>query len=274
VSSKKIDDNNRISIGSKHLGWVPVAQMRISERAQRAHNSPASRKLISHIADHFDPDLFETPVVNLRDGVYYVMEGGHRYLALVEMGYEDQQVQCWVYTGLSEAEEAGMFLSLNDKKAISGMAEFKIALVAGRLVQCDIERIVLAAGLKIGNGHEAIGCVSALTKTYHRGAKVLQQTVETLYAAYGYAGFSSKVVEATGMFLATYEGQVDLDRLKKTLAGLHLNVTGLLQRGEKIRLRYGHNQAVSIAAAMVEVYNFRAPRDMKLNGWWSTLDAA
>lgn len=273
-AKSEYDIDNRISTGGKHLGWVPVAQMRISERAQRAHNSPASRKLISHIADHFDPDLFETPVVNLRDGVYYVMEGGHRYLALMEMGYEDQHVQCWIYTGLSEAEEAGMFLSLNDKKAISGMAEFKIALVAGRPDQCDIERIVLAAGLRIGSGRDAIGCVGALMKTYDRGPKVLQQTVETLYTAYGYPGFAAKVVEAMGMFLSSYEGQVDLERLKKRLSETRLGVTGLLQESEKIRARYGHSQPVSIAAAMVEVYNRRLPNAQKLNGWWSTLAVA
>src|SRR5581483_3839785 len=48
-------------------------------------------------------------VVSCRDGCYYIMDGRHRFEALkrwLGTGWEEQQIQCWVATGLTEKEEA------------------------------------------------------------------------------------------------------------------------------------------------------------------------
>lgn len=272
-SSSSSQPNDRVDTGKKHLAWVPISEMRISERAQRDHNTRDSQLRIAKIAKEFDPDKFGTPDVNLRDGLYYVMDGGHRVLALKLLGWEDQKVQCWLYEGLTEEEEAEFFLSHNaDAKQVAGMELFKKALVANRTKQTDIDRIVRAAGMKIGSQQEAIGCIAALTITYDRSPAILCNTVTVLRAAYDYPGFRSKVVEATGLFLSVYENKVDMERLIDRLQKAPGGVNGLLGRANIIRDRYATTVIQAVAASMVEMYNKGTPAKAKLNGWWSTFN--
>ena len=262
----------RIDGGSKRLEWVPIAQMRISPRAQRAHNSPSSRAHIEDIAANFDPDKAGTLTVNFRDGIYWVMDGGHRYHAYVQMGWEDQSVQCWTYRDLTEAEEAEYFLSLNKVKTVSGMDLFQKALVAKRPVQTDIDRVVRSQDLSIGKGRDAISCVGAVSKIYESGgAGVLAATVRVIRDSYGSPGFAAKVVEGTGLFISNYENTFDESTLVERLGAKKGGVNGLVGEAERIKKKYGVPLAVGVAAAVVETYNAGRGGN-KLNGWWSTFN--
>lgn len=262
----------RISSGDKRLQWVPVDKMRISPRAQRAHDKPGSRARIQHIADNFDPDKFGTLTVSQREGLFWIIDGGHRYMAVLAIGWEDQDLQCWVYHGLSEDNEADKFLDLNNVKSVSAMDKFKVGVVAKRETECDIDRIVRAANLSIGHGADAIGCVSALSKTYTSGGpRVLATTTRVIRDAYGTPGFSAKVTEGVGLFVSNYENIFDEARLVDKLSHKHGGVNGLLQRAELIKKQYGVTVAVGVAAAAVETYN-QGRGGNKLNGWWSTFN--
>lgn len=262
--------DSRISSGDKHLEWVPVAEMRISPRAQRKHDSTSSKAKIQYIADNFDPDKAGTLTVNLRAGIYWVIDGGHRYHALLLMGWEDQYIQCWVYTDLSEAQEADKFLSLNDVKQVSGMDKYLRAIVAKRPAESDIDRVVRAADLRVGNGREAIGCVGAITKVYtNSGPKILATVLRIIRDAYGLPGFASKVTEGMGLFVSNYENVFNEELLVQRLGSKKGGVNGLLGEAERIRIKYGVSLAIAVAAAIVETYN-RGRGGARLVGWWST----
>lgn len=269
---RRSNAERRAATRSAHLEWVPIAKMRISPRAQRKHDTPGSKARIDNIANNFDPDKAGTPDVNLRDGFYWVMDGGHRYYAYIQMGWEDQSVQCWVYRDLTEAEEAEFFLTTNDVKPVSGMDKFQRALVAKRPLECDIDRIVRAADLTIGGGRDAIGCVGAVTKTYVSGGPgVLAATMRIIRDSYGTPGFSARVTEGTGLFVANYENTFDETLLVERLGAKKGGVNGLLGQAEQIKKRYGVPLAVGVAAAVVETYNAGRGGN-KLNGWWSTFN--
>jgi hypothetical protein len=245
--------------------------MRISPRAQRHHDKPGSLAHTADIADNFDPDRFGTPIVNARDGIFWVIDGGHRYLALIALGWEDQQIQCWVYHGLSEHDEADMFLDLNKVKPVSAMDKFQVAIVAKRETECDIDRIVRAQDLTVGSGVQAIGCVAAISKTYTNGGpSVLGTTMRVIRDAYGLPGFSARTTEGIGLFVANYENTFDEARLIDRLGRKHGGVNGLINRSQQIKDSHGVSGAVGIAAAAVEVYNAGRGGGGKLNGWWST----
>ncbi len=276
---KPVVEENRISSGDKHLEWVPVGAMRISPRSQRRHDSKSSKEKIEDIFSNFDLDKFGTLTVNLRDGVYWVIDGGHRYLAVIKWfgeGWETQELQCWTYHGLTEAEEADKFLALNDVKQVSIMDKFQQALVAGHETETDIDRVVRLAGLSIGTGHESIGCVGAVSKTYAIGGpKVLATTLRVIRESYGNPGFSSKVTEGVGKFVANHENVFSEDFLVQKLTAKKGGVAGLVEEARLIQLRYGVSLATSVAAAVVETYNkgrgTNGPRPPKLEGWWATL---
>ena len=101
---KPFVEDGHISSGDKHLEWIACGDMQISPRAQRKHDSASSRTKIEDIATNFDPDKFGTLTVNLRDGVFYIIDGGHRYLGVIRWfgdDWEVQKLQCWTYRGLS-----------------------------------------------------------------------------------------------------------------------------------------------------------------------------
>lgn len=255
----------RIGSEAKHLQWVPIQQMRVSSRAQREQR----QSHIDHIASNFDPDKFGTPTVNDRDGIFWIIDGGHRVKALIQMGYEDQQVQCWVYRDLTEEEEAEKFLSLNDVKPVTGMDKFKVSVVAGRELESDIDRIVRAAGLSVGRGENGIGAVGALHKAYkNAGPRGLATVLRIIRDSYGMPGFSSKVIEGVGLFVAEYENVFAEDRVVATLSKYMGGVNGLLGRAESIKKAHAVPAAQGLAAATVEAYNKGRGGD-KIPGWFA-----
>ena len=102
------------------LRWVPLTQMRINPLAQRDLNQAR----VSKLAAAFEPEKMDAPTVNHRGDWYYLIDGQHRIAALKEWlaSWQGQQVQCWTYEGLSEAEEAEKFLALNDTLPVRAFA--------------------------------------------------------------------------------------------------------------------------------------------------------
>ena len=145
------------------LRWVLLSQMRVNPLAQRELR-PAR---VSRLAAEFDVEQMGTPTVSYRGDWYYLIDSQHRIEALkVWLGaWEDQQVQCWCYEGLTEADEAGVFLKLNDTLTVRCFDRFKVAVAAGRTTEADIDRIVRALGLRIsanrgGGGISATGTLA------------------------------------------------------------------------------------------------------------------
>ena len=151
------------------LRWVPLTQMRVNPLAQRELR-PAR---VSRLAAEFDVEQMGTPTVSHRGDWYYLIDGQHRIEALkIWLGtWEDQQIQCWCYEGLSEADEAEVFLKLNDTLTVRCFDRFKVAVQAGRTTEADIDRIVRALGLRISanRGSGGISAAGTLARVYARG---------------------------------------------------------------------------------------------------------
>lgn len=253
------------------LRWVPLALMRVSPLAQRELNQAR----VDRIAASFDVEQIGTPTVNERDGRYYIIDGQHRVAAMNEIGWGDQQVQCFTYKGLTESEEAEKFLKLNDVLAVSAFARFRVGVQAGREVECDIDRIVRAQGLCVSQDkHEgAISAVGTLTKLYQRaGAKVLARTLRIIRDAYGSAGLEAPVIDGLGLLCGRYNGDLEDQLAIAKLANLMGGVNGLLGKAEIIRRQTGQPRNQSVAAAAVEIIN--AGRGGKKLPSWFREDAA
>ena len=155
------------------------------------------------------------------------------------------------------------------------MDKFLRAIVAERPLECDINRIVRAADLTIGTSRDSIGCVGAITKTYHSGGpRALCTTLRILRDSYGIPGFASKVTEGMGIFVTNYENVFNEEALVARLSAKKGGVTGLRGEAEIIKIKYGVSVATAVAAAIVETYNRPqgARRGPRLQGWWDTLN--
>lgn len=248
------------------LRWVPIARMTVSPLSQRELNQAR----VDHIVATFDLEQIGTPTVNFRDGCYWIIDGQHRVQALREIGWGDQQVQCWAYEGLSEEEEAEKFLKLNDYLAVNALAKFRVAVQAGRPVECDIDRIVRSLGLvvsadKVPGG---IGAVGTLRRVYDRGgAATLRQALALVRDVYGDPGLEAAVIDGFGLFVQRYISDVDLALVTNQLTKAHGGVHGLLGRAENLRRLTGNQKNHCVAAAIVETVN-AGRGGKKIPTWW------
>lgn len=236
------------------LKWVPITLMAVNPLAQRELNQAR----VDRIAASFDVEQIGTPTVNKRDGKFFIIDGHHRIKAMMEIGWGDQQVQCWTYEGLSEQEEAERFLKLNDVLAVSAFARFRVGVQAGRTMECDIDRIVRANGCVVTQDQieGAVAAVGTLCRIYQRGgAKVLGRTLRIIRDAYGTPGLDAAVLDGIGLLCGRYNGDLEDELAVLKLGKIHGGHNGLLGRAEMIRRSTGQPRNQSVAAAAVEIIN-------------------
>lgn len=261
-ASKKVERRAR-------LRWVPLGKVRVSPLAQRelvqAH--------VDHLLAEFDPELVGNPHVSERDGWFYVVDGQHRLEALKAWlgdGWEGQQVQCWTYTDLGEAEEADLFDRLNDVRAVNSFDKFRIRVNAGRHIETDIERQVRLEGLVISKDKVpgAIRAVGTLRRVYERSdAATMGRALRIIRDAYGDAGLEAPVIDGLGHLCQRYNGQLDEETAVKRLSTAHGGVNGLIAKAEVLRKQTGNAKAHCVAAAAVDIIN-RGKGGAKLPSWW------
>lgn len=248
------------------LEWVPISMMRVSAQSQREQK----RAFVEHIVAEFDVDQLGNPTVSKRGGWYHIMDGQHRIGALREMGWGDQLIQCWVYEGLTEAEEAEKFLQLNDTLTPTAFAKFRIGVQAQREEECAIDGVVRAAGLVVSQDKipGAIAAVGTLRRVYSRtDAATLSRTLGIIRDAYGDPGMEAAVIDGIGYLCGRYNGELDTPVAVERLGRVHGGVNGLLGEAEKLRLGTGNAKGQCVAAAAVTIIN-RARGGKKLPSWW------
>lgn len=254
------------------LAWIPLNKVRVNPLAQREQVQARIDKLVTE----FDPEQLGFPTVNLRDGHYWVIDGAHRIAALKEwLGeWEAQQVQCQTYEGLSEEEEAEVFLKLNDTLAVQAYAKFRIGVQAGRPEEVEVDKVVRQCQLRVSQdkGDGAIGAVGTLMRVYRRGGPLtLARTLLIIRDAYGDAGLEASVIDGIGLLCNRFNGDLDDVKLVQRLSGAHGGVNGLLGKAENLRKSTGNVRAHCVAAAAVEINN-GGRGGKKLPSWWKADD--
>lgn len=253
-----------------HLKWVRLGDLSVNPVAQREFRPGWGRQILAN----FDLDKFQVPHVNRRaDGSLFIMEGQHGTWAYRQwIGDDNQQVQVWLYDGLTEQEEAEFFLSLNNKKSIGALDKFKVAVVAERELEADIDRIVRANGCKIsGSGQTAnsISAVGALTRIYNKfGGGTLGETLRVIRDSFGDGGFERVNLLGVAMFLARYQ-DADRSHLVKQLASLRNGSKGLIQKANLIRAQMGVRPDEASAAAVTDIFN-AGRGGKKVPDWWKS----
>lgn len=255
-----------------HLRWIAIRELRVNPRAQREFRSQQA----AAIAADLDLEALGYPVVNRRDGHYYIVDGQHRVAALKLIGYGDQQIQCDCLEGLTEAEEAELFLRRDARRAVSTFDRFRIGLTAERVRERDIERIVLGTGLCVSRSKtvaNGISCVGTLIKVYDQlGGQVLGRALRIIRDAYGEPGLEAPLIHGLGLVCHRYNGMLQDDVAVLKLSDLHGGAGGLTGKAHKIRERTGNSVPQCVAAAAVEVINRGAKP--KLTNWFSGEDGA
>lgn len=251
---------------------VPINEMRTppalvtQRRFRKAHGD--------RIAAELDLNKLGLPIVNHRDGIYWLVDGQHRIYGLRQNGFKDELLECQVYENLTDAEMADTFLGADDRKAVPLFDKFHIACTAGHVRERDIQRTVETQGLKISQGgtdENSIGAIAALGKVYDRaGTTVLGQVLRTLRDAYGGdpKGFDGTIIEGVGLVFNRYGSRLTEHDLTKALTTASTGARGLLRRAEAQRQRTGNQKAHCVAATVVDIYNRGVDRGKRAPAWW------
>lgn len=129
------------------LRWVPVAELVIDDRYQRALTAKG-RVLVQRIAAGFDWARFGALMVaGTVDGSFAVVDGQHRAHAAALCGLE--RVPC-VVVPMTPVQQASAFGAINtDRLALDRGALFRARLAAGDPVAVAADRAVSAAGCRL-----------------------------------------------------------------------------------------------------------------------------
>lgn len=235
-----------------------------------------------NIAANMDLNKLGYPIINMRDGVARVVDGQHRYRALLQWDptIESSTLDCEVYENLTDAEEAEIFLGRDTRKQIPPFDKFHVACTAGRARENAIRRTVESNGQKISRDrNEGISVVGALGKVHDKaGEVVLGQVIRTINLAFGGdpVGFDRLIVEGLGLVYSRFNGRTNEKTLAHRLSLLKQGPRELLRRAEDLRVRTGNQKTHCIAAVVVDCYNRGEHGHSKnrLPSWWKETAAA
>lgn len=210
------------------------------------------------------------------DDTYHVIDGQHRRAALRAAGHGDQPVHCLVYEGLSRAEEAAMFLLLNDRTSVTQIDKFRIKVIRGDQDACDINKILRSNGWYVGPSKSkgrvwAIGAVESLyARARDGGPGILTLLLKVVGEAWDYDGDSlrSEIVNGLGGVLLRHSAEVDIPKLVHELAefgGPRL----LIGKAKGLRDMKGGNVADAMAEVLIVAHN-KKKKSLRLPDWQRT----
>lgn len=209
------------------LEMIDVKDLRIDPRAQRDLNDAHAARL----AAQFDVKKFGCAVVSVRGGERYILDAQHRIAAAQESGFSGK-VPAVVHEGLSIAEEAGLFLALNNKKAVDPVDKFGARVTASEPLAVAIDRILDSVGFGIGpvsgakSNNRAVQAVSTIESIYKRhGGRVLSgafMVISQAWPSLPKEAVSGRIVAAVaGAISPLVEADESrlIEKLSKTSAG-------------------------------------------------------
>jgi len=129
------------------LLWVPVADLVIDERYQRALTAPG-RRMIQRIADGWDWRLYQPILIaSTGDGRHAVVDGQHRAHAAKLAGLDALPA---MVVPMTPVEQARAFVGVNrDRIKLHASAVFRAQLAAGEPVAVEADRLVTQAGCRL-----------------------------------------------------------------------------------------------------------------------------
>lgn len=270
---KRLADR-RIKQGGS-LEWVPLGSTRVNPNSQREFVQAKADKILAN----FDPEHFGQPVLNFRDGYYWIIDGQHRidaYKRWCGEGWEDQQIQGWVFQSLNEQQEADAFLVRNDAMAVNAFNKFRIAVNAGRPEETQVAYIVQKQGLVISldrNSDNSVSAVKTLLQVFQDyGPDTLARVLVVIRDAYGKAGLEANIIRGLARVLARYGEDFKDNEAVVRLSKAYGGVGGVMNKAERDRKTTGLAKMDCISAALVGAYN-AGGRGLNLPGknlkdWW------
>lgn len=150
---------------------------------------------VKEMVNNFDERLCEVIKVSLRNGVYNIFDGQHRYMACKLKGIK--YLMCEVHRGLTFTEEAILFERQDEnRKGVSRQEKFKSKVIRNESYAISLKNLVESIGFKIspnqGKHKNSISAVTTLEKIDKNcGREILERTLRLIWMTW------NGIIEAT-----------------------------------------------------------------------------
>lgn len=256
---------------------IKVSELDIDRRVQR-HG--LNRAKVARIKNNYNPAAVGVMIVSRRkDRSLVILDGQHRHEATRIVTDNQGEMVCHVYEGLTLAEEAQMFLDLNDTTQPTIIDKFNVTLHAeteqGDNAR-DLSEILGAYGWTVSNvaapGH--VNAVKVVQRMYELSEKIgaepnlVQSTILTVSRAWGNdrLGVQGPVFEGIARIYARDGSKVDLDRLIEVLKMYRGGPMSLIAEAQQMAAIRKGKVSMAIAEILVEAYN-KGRRTKTLDVW-------
>lgn len=202
------------------MNGLDVRMVKTDWLKKATYNRALNNKAVANIVKNFDEEKFGYLIVSDRDRSLYVIDGQHRLQAAKILNIP--QVRCLVKKGLTEKQEAEMFLELNSSRVkLKQYDYFKARLVAGDPVAIQINQIVESCGFSLDGGTYKIQAVKTVEQVFKKyGPFALDGALTVIMTAWRHdtRAWQGFIIQSLSKLI--YENPIDKDRLIKVLGEL------------------------------------------------------
>lgn len=251
--------------------WLPAGQIDVDQTVQR----PLNLRWAEKIGRELDPDLIGVIHVSHRsNGRYVVIDGQHRLHAVKHIfGNNGTLVECKVYSGLTKAQEAAIFVGINDFKRPTRIEGFLKNVVAKDADALAINAIVQEMSCRIdrAKGDKTITAIGALEDVYYgfadrttadaanpsANSALLKATLAVIGNAWGGTADSlhGHIISGVGRLLAARQRAMDVSDLIHKLSTYPGGPTALCGAASGRRALTGGKVGAALAEVCLDLYN-------------------
>ena len=273
--------------------WIKAGDIKFDPHVQRALNAHWAE----YIGRNLDPNLMGVIHVSKRPNEdLFCVDGQHRLHGVTDyFGNNGTLVECKVYEGLSRAQEAALFVGLNNFRRPQRIDVFLKSVIAKEPTAVAINAIVREAGLRIdrGKADNAVSAVAALedvyfafadrrtappskddtkdtketkdpkdrkppqVRTFPVNAPLLSSTLTVIRDAWGGIADSMNghIIVGVGRVLAARGRIIDLDDFAHKLAAFPGGPTALVGNAHGIKSMTNGKIGPAVAEVCIGVYN-------------------
>jgi len=242
---------------------LPVSALIVDIMVQRTQ---FDQKRVENIVAKFNKAALGVITVSERDdGTLVIVDGWHRWEAVRRVTDNQGVLDCEVFSGLTLAEEAQLFLDKNYTNAPKILDKFRVRVTKGEPFATEIADILRSyhweIAATIGNGQvNAVGAlekIHALSKAKEADPALLQLVFVAINNAWGQDryGAQAHVIVGLGSLFAEHGSLIDMDRLVNVLKNWKGGPEGLVTNAKASAAIHGMKVAYALANLVTERYN-------------------
>lgn len=185
---------------------------------QRALQSDEVKEIIAQFKIH----LMNEPKVSFRNGKYYVFDGQHTIISLLEMNKGKHfPILCKIYYGMTEQEEAKLFsMQTGAGRKLTSADKIRAELYARDIATTKFRDATLRTGVSFEHAGKSkacnLRCINTARAEYERvGEKIYTEALDIMVEAWTgrRSAFKAEVLKAVVAFVKEFSGKYNRERL-------------------------------------------------------------